>query len=224
MTINFTNESHQSDIAVSLLSLYDSLSASDKADFTRIVNRLLSVTFITKKREDARRDYYFIERHEALIRQYIKLAGWDLISDKGYEVYQVINTYGYNRLRLKLHESIIILLFRLCYEEKRRELTLSDNVVIRIQELQEKYAALKIRQQPIDKTSLRDTINLLKGFNIVDTLDRNVVDPDCRIIIYPSILFAVKVDDIKSIYDKLQTYSDEKKISSEEGEAYEGAN
>jgi 1,4-alpha-glucan branching enzyme len=58
----------------------------------------------------------------------------------------------------------------------------------------------------------------------VDTLDRNVVDPDCRIIIYPSILFAIKVDDIKNIYDKLQTYSDDKKISSEEGEVYEGAN
>jgi hypothetical protein len=224
MTINLTNESHQSDTTVSLLSLYDSLSASDKADFTRIINRLLSVTFITKQREDTRRDYYFIERHEALIRQYLKLAGWDLISDRSYEVYQAINIYGYNRLRLKLHESIIILLFRLCYEEKRRELTLSDNVIIRIQELQEKYAALKIRQQPIDKTSLRDTINLLKSFNIVDTLDRNVVDPDCRIIIYPSILFAIKVDDIKNIYDKLQTYSDDKKISSEEGEVYEGAN
>lgn len=194
---------------------YEALTAGQREDFRRIVNKLLAQTYITKRKEDQRRDYYFIERHESMIRGYLGMSGWDLIGDKGLGVYQAVNRDGFNRLQLRLQESIILLLVRLCYEEKRRELTLAENVVIRVREIQEKYAALQIRDKPIDKKGLRDAISLMKRFNLVEVLDRNSVDPDCRLVLLPSILLAVRVDDIRQVYEKLASY---RQAGSEAGE------
>ncbi|MBF7081628.1 DUF4194 domain-containing protein [Desulfallas sp. Bu1-1] len=180
----------------------------EREEFTRIVNKLLAVTFITRKNEEDRRDYYFIERNEGLFRDYLALAGWTLVADKSYGVYQVINEFAFNRLRLKLEESIILLIIRLCYEEKRKEINLADNIMLRVREIQEKYAALQIRKRPIDKKSLRETVALLKRFNILRPLDADATDPECRLEIFPTILFAVRVEDVRSIHDKLDTYRD----------------
>lgn len=191
---------------------YEKLNITEKNDFTRIVNKLLSLTFITRKKEDNRKDYYFIERHEELFRQYLSLAGWQLLSDKGQGVYQVINGFDYNRLQLKLEESIILLILRLCYEEKRKEVSMNELVMVRVDEIQEKYRALKIRKQPISKTSLRSTLNLLKRYNLIDNLDRDMVAPETRLIVFPSILMAVRVDSIRQVYEKLKGYSKEDEI------------
>lgn len=186
---------------------YEKFNATEKREFTRVLNKLLSVTFITRKKEDNRKDYYFIERNEELFRNYLKLAGWNLIGDKALGVYQVVNEFDYNRLQLKLEESILLLIIRLCYEEKRREISMNELVMIRVREIQEKYAALQIRDKPITKASLRSLLSLLKNFNLIDNLDRSLVDPDTRLIIYPSILLAVKVDTIRQVYEKLNNYS-----------------
>lgn len=197
---------------------YEKLNTTEKNEFTRITNKLLSLTFITRKKEDNRKDYYFIERHEELFRQYFALAGWQLLADKGQGVYQVINSAEYNRLQLKLEESIILLILRLCYEEKRKEVSMNDLVMVRVDEIQEKYRALKIRKQPISKTSLRSTLGLLKRHNLIDNLDRDMVAPETRLLVFPSILMAVRVDSIRQVYEKLKGYSreDEIDVSDEE--------
>jgi len=194
--------------AATTIRRWEGLSPREQEEFTRIVNKLLAVTFITRKNDEDRRDYYFIERNEALFRDYLKLAGWTLAADKSYGVYQVINEFAFNRLRLKLEESIILLIIRLCYEEKRKEINLADNIMLRVREIQEKYAALQIRKRPIDKKSLRETLALLKRFNIARPLDGDTTDPECRLEVFPTILFAVRVEDIRNIHDKLDTYRD----------------
>lgn len=186
--------------------IWAGLAPREQEDFTRIVNKLLACTFITRRSEDDRRDYYFIERHEALFRDYLKLAGWTLGADKAQGVFHVVNEFAYNRLRLRLEESIILLIIRLCYEEKRREITLTENIMLRTREIQEKYAALQIRTRPIDKKSLRETVALLKRHNILRVLDGDPTKPECRLEILPTILFAVRVEHIQQVHDKLATY------------------
>lgn len=203
----------------SVISRWEQLPPREQEDFTRIVNKLLATTFVTRKLEEDRRDYYFIERNEALFQGYLKLAGWRLASDKSCGVYQVLNEFAFNRLRLKLEESIILLIIRLCYEEKRQEISLAENIMLRVREIQEKYAALQIRKRPIDKKSLRETVALLKRFNIVRPLDPDTTGPDCRLEILPTILFAVRVEDIRQVHDKLETYRESGEDSQpEEGE------
>lgn len=188
---------------------WEALAPREREDFTRIVNKLLASTFVARKNDDDRRDFYFLERHEALFRGYLKLSGWNLNADRSYGVYQVVNDFAYNRLRLKLEESIILLIIRLCYEEKRREINLTANIMLRVREIQERYAALGIRKRPIEKKSLRETLALLKRHGVLRPLDGETTDPECRLEIFPTILFAVRVDDIRSVYDKLDTYREQ---------------
>lgn len=200
--------------------VYQQLSTAEKENFTRLANRLMARTFITRHNDEEKRDYYFIERYRELFAGYFKLSGWELVHDSTLGVFQLVNSYGYNRLNLRLEESIILLIIRLLYEKKRKEITLTRDVMITVQEIQENYAALGIRDKPITKGALRDTVGLLKRFNILDNLDRDVTDPDTRLKVYPTILFALRVDDIREVYQRLQQYGGGDAGENEE-EAYE---
>lgn len=182
------------------------MEVKDQDNFARVVQKLLGCTFITRKNEENKRDYYFIERNEELFRQYLKHAGWTLVGDRAYGVYQVMSDFSANRLHFRMEESIILLIIRLCYEEKRNEINLTDNICVKVRDIQDKYVALKIRAKPIDKKSLKEAISIFKRFNILRVLDGDVLDPDCRLEVYPTILFTVRVDDIRSVYDKLDSY------------------
>lgn len=197
---------------------YQALSSRDQEEFTRVLNKLLSVTFLTKRNEENKKDYYFIERNEELFNEYLRMSGWKLMPYKVFGVFGVMNEGGYNRLKLRLEESLIVLIIRLCYEEKRKEVNVTENISIRVGEIQEKYAALKIRNKPIDKKSLTDTLNLLKRFNILNNLDANITHPDCRLLIFPSILFAVRVDDISNLFELIDGFGSEKQSSEEDVE------
>lgn len=185
---------------------YDELNTTQKSDFSRIANKLLSICFLTKKKEDNKKDYYFIQTHKNLFSEYFMFINWELEIDEEFGVIHLNNQQDTNRRNFKLNESIILLILRILFQEKMQELSLANQVVIRIEEIQNRYNALKIRDKNLDKTTLRSTIRLFKNFNIVDPLDSDYALGDTRLIIYPTILLAVKVDDITKVYDKLSSY------------------
>lgn len=192
---------------MNLSETFQNLRNQEKEDFVRVANRLLSTTYLTRKNEQNKKDYYFLERHYELMREYFALSAWELIHDRSLGVFQLVNTYGFNREKLKMEESIILLLIRLCYEEKKRtELSLAENVLLTTRDIQERYLALKIREKPLDRKVIRETINMLKRHHILQNLDSDPADPDCRLEIFPSLLLAVRVDEIKELYDKLAAY------------------
>ena len=55
---------------------FEQMSVKERDEFARIVNKLLASTFITRRNEENKKDYYFIERNEELFRQYLRIAGW----------------------------------------------------------------------------------------------------------------------------------------------------
>lgn len=67
---------------------------------------------------------------------------------------QLTNPQNYNRLNMKLYESIILLILRILYDEKRRELSVSDEVIVNLGDIQDKYLSLQIREKMIDKTTM----------------------------------------------------------------------
>ena len=58
----------------------------------------------------------------------------------------------------------------------------------------------------MDKTTLRNAVSTMRRFQLVEVLDRELSNEDSRIIIYDSILMAVRVEDIKQVYEKLDNY------------------
>ena len=174
----------------------------DKDEFTRICNRLLSNCFICRRNETARGDYYFITRYKEKFTQYLAVTGYRL----EYGVVQLTNPLNYNRYNMKLFESVILLILRILYDEKKRELSASDEVIVNMGDIHEKFLSLKIRDKMMDKTTLRNAISTMRRFQLVEVLDRELSNEDSRLIIYDSILMAVRVEDIKLAYEKLENY------------------
>lgn len=178
----------------------------DKDEFSRICNRLLSNCFICKRNEAARADYYFIQKHREKFVQYLSVAGYRLEINEEYGVVQLTNPQNYNRYNMKLFESILLLILRILYDEKKRELSVSDEVIVNMGDVHEKFLSLKIRDKMMDKTTLRNAVSTMRRFQLVEVLDRELSNEDSRIIIYDSILMAVRVEDIKQVYEKLDNY------------------
>lgn len=112
-----------------------------------------------------------------------------------------------------------MLILRILYDEKRRELSVSDEVIVNVGDIHDIFLSLKIRDKMIDKTTFRNAISTLKRFQIIETLDSNLTDEDARIIIFDAILMAVRVEDIKTAYEKLEIYRKGGKDSEEADES-----
>lgn len=178
----------------------------DKDEFTRICNRLLSTCFICKKNEKTKGDYYFITKHKDKISDYLSVLGYRLEINEEYGVVQLTNPQNYNRYNMKLFESVVLLILRILYDEKKRELSISDEVIINVGDIHEKFLNLKIRDKMIDKTTLKNAISTMRRFQLIEVLDTDLSNEDARLIIYDSILMAVRVEDIKLAYEKLENY------------------
>ncbi|ETT45439.1 hypothetical protein BSK66_10035 [Paenibacillus odorifer] len=175
-----------------------------KEKFRVAANKLLNNCFIIKKKEDTRSDYIFIIQNKDLFIEYFDLLGYKIEINDIHGVVSLTSINGTGRLRMRKIESVILLIVRLLYIEKRKELSLNEDVVVLVDEIQQKYNMLKIDVKSyLDKTILKDTVRLLKRYNIISNLDTDVTMSDSRIKIFPSVLFAVPNDNITAMYDAI---------------------
>ena len=187
------------------MELFENMMQKDRDEFRRVMNKLMSVCFIVRKKESSRGDYYFILRHRPVFERYLDVLGYQLEINEEYGVIQLVNRENYNHIQLTLHESIILLILRILYDEKKRELSVTD-VVINIGDIQEKYLSLKIREEQINKKTMSDALRKFRRFNIVELLDKNMLEEDARVLILDSILMAVRVDDIRRVSEMMERY------------------
>ena len=186
--------------------LLEGMLQKDKDEFKRICNKLLSVCFLCKGNATNRTDYYFVLKHKEKFTEYLSVLGYRMEVNEEYGVIQLTNPQNYNRLNLKLFESIILLVLRILFDEKKRELSVSDEVIVNMGDIQDKFLSLKIRDKMIDKTTMRNTLHLFRRFQLIETLDRDLANEESRVLIYNTILLAVRVEDIKKAYEKLEIY------------------
>lgn len=187
------------------MDLFDGMLQKDKDEFRRVCNKLMSICFICKQNADTKSEYYFILRQKPVFERYLDILGYMLEINEEYGVIQLVNRENYNHVHLRLYDSIILLILRTLYDEKKRELSLTD-VVVNIGDIQEKYLSLKIREKQIDKTTMNNALRLFKRYNLIALLDKDLTQEDSRIVIYDSILMAVRVEDIKRVSDMIALY------------------
>ena len=92
-----------------------------------------------------------------------------------------------------------------------------------MEEIREKFAMLKIKSKPnLDKSMEKDFVKEFKKYNIIQNLDTDVNLADTRIVIYPSIIMAVTVENVNDYYEmtmqKLKEYAENKDIVSDNDE------
>lgn len=188
-------------------------SAAQKEKFRIAANKLLNQCFLLKKKEDTKKDYMFVKQNLEMFIPYFDLLGYDLKVNEDQGVIGLVNQFGTGRLELTKYESILLLILRLLYIEKRKELaTFSEEVTVLMEEVREKYDMLKIKAKPhMDKGMERNFVKLFRKYNLIQNLDTDVNQADARIIIYPSIIMAVTVESVNEFYEmteqKLKDYA-----------------
>ncbi len=196
-------------------------SVAQKEKFRIAANKLLNHCFLLKKREDTKKDYMFVKQNFEMFATYFELIGYDLKLNEDQGVIGVVNQFGTGRVELNKYESIMLLILRLLYIEKRKELaTFSEEVTVLMEEIREKYAMLKIKSKPnMDKGMEKNFIKVFKRYNIIQNLDTDVNQADARIVIYPSIIMAVTVENVNDYYEmtehKLKEYAVNKDVVSD---------
>ena len=188
-------------------------SVAQKEKFRIAANKLLNHCFLLKKREDTKKDYFFVKQNLELFVTYFDLLGYDVKMNEDQGVIGLVNQFSVGRVELSKYESIVLLILRLLYIEKRKELaTYSEEVTVLMEEIREKYAMLKIRTKPVmDKGMERNFVKLFRKYNLIQNLDTDVSQADARIVIYPSIIMAVTVENVNQYYEmteqKLKEYA-----------------
>ncbi|MDW7670353.1 MAG: DUF4194 domain-containing protein [Bacillota bacterium] len=175
-----------------------------KQKFQAAANKLLNHCFLVKRKEDNRKNYIFVQQYRELFNEYFDLLGYGVDINESNGVIALVNTSGTGRLRLNKVQSIFLLILRLLYIEKRKELSLNDDVVVLMDEIHQKYNMLQIdAKKHLDKTMLRGFITLFRRYHIVDKIDTDVTLSDTRLRIYPSVLLAVPNDGLNTVYDSV---------------------
>lgn len=177
--------------------------------FRQSANKLLNQCFILKKNKDTEADYRFIIANKLVFEEYMDLLGYELIIREDQGVITVNNQYGTGRVQFSKFESILLLIIRILYIEKMKEVSQIQDVIVLLEEIQEKYSMLTLPK--LSKSLMLNALRTFKRFNLIKNIDRlDTFDPGIRIQIYPSILFAVTASSLEDTYviaqDRLSDY------------------
>lgn len=166
-----------------------------------IANYLLNNCFLIGNVDSTREKYYYVINHEESFRRIFQPIGYTVVIHRNLRVVQLLNNHGTGRLSLKKYESIMLLIFRLMYVEKRESLSTSeDKVVVTVKEIKNEYEKLNLPRK-FDKVLLEDSLRNIKRYNLVQPLDK-LLDMDAKIQIYPSVMLAMPDTTISKAYEQ----------------------
>ena len=182
-----------------------------------IANYLLNNCFLMGTVDTTREKYYYVINHEESFRQIFLPIGYTLVIHRNLRVVQLINNHGSGRIALRKYESIILLIFRLLYVEKRESLsTNEDRIYATVEEIKNEYEKLNLPRK-FDRAFLEYSIRNIKRYNLVQVGDK-LVDMDAKIQIYPSVMLAMPDTNISKAYDETVKLLSQYENSEEEDE------
>lgn len=194
-----------------MLELYETFTNAQKNTFADICNKLLANTYLARDKRDNKEAYYFVVSYKDLFEEYFKLMNMELILNRDLGTITLSNTNSQTILKLKRDESIMLLIIRLLYHEKLKETSINTNVVATINELHAKYDMLEIKRK-INKTDLISMLRLFRKYNLIEPMG-DINNSSTQLIIFPTILEALKTDQIDAVYNTIN------KLCAEGGQA-----
>jgi len=187
--------------------LFEALTDKERQMFSETVNLLLGKTYLVYEKEEDRRYYRFVEKHQELFTRYLELARWSLQIQKADAVIQAYNMEERNRYQFNLQESVFLVILRLLYDEKRRELRPTQQVLVTGQEIQEKYMALQIRKRLPSREDTRHILRLFSSFSLLDLKKGHWKDPEAVYQLYPSLMLVLNTADLEKLVEWLREQS-----------------
>ena len=184
-----------------MLNVYETFNVTQQNQFRDTANKLLSNTFLCRDKKDNKENYYFLMSYKEVFDEFFKILGYEIVLDTTLGSVMLEGASASNTLKLKRDESIILLILRLLYHEKAKDASLNDNIICSVSDIHEKYDYLQIKRK-LNKTDLVASMRLFRKYNLVE-ITGDITTSTCRVVILPTILMAIKSEDVTSVYQTI---------------------
>ena len=176
--------------------------SSNKEKFIKISNKLLNSSFLLKSKN--REEYAFFEQNIKDFENLFEKIGYEIKVHNSQGIIQLLNKFEQsNKLKLKKYQSIILLLLRRIYIEKKSEVREDSEVNLTVTDLQQTYNSINdSSRKNLDITSLKDCLRLFKKYQLIDfkgSLNSMKVIDDVVIEILPTISLSLINEDFDTI-------------------------
>ncbi len=190
-----------------MLNVYETFNVTQQNQFRDTANKLLSNTFLCRDKRDNKESYYFLMSYKEVFDEFFKILGYEINLDTTLGTVMLEGASASNTLKLKRDESIILLILRLLYHEKAKDASLNDNIICSVADVHEKYDYLQIKRK-LNKTDLVSSMRLFRRYNLIE-ITGDITTSTCRIVILPTILMAIKSEDVTSVYQTIMHITNE---------------
>lgn len=210
---------------MSMDTLWNDFTSSEKDLFQRSCRKLLKQTFIVRdKDEENRKLYFFTAKRPEIFTQYFSFIGFDIVLDRENGVVMLRNCADFgengkiqaNRLALKKAESMVLCCLWTMYADRLKSGSLAQTIIVSMTDL--RFALEKFGlKEPLDKTVMMNILNLFSKYSLID-VNGKIGDPDCMIRLYASLQFALDSEEFKKFAE-----ATEKRMLTKDGERTEDA-
>ena len=207
---------------------YNNLYESEKQEFRRIANYLLSKTFVVRdvydkqaKKMITSSEFLFMEKYYDIFENYLSIAGWKLTKEPIEGLYWVENEFGQNKAKFDSFTTYILLALMITYEESAPITTLGNSVITTTYDIISKMQILGLITKKPSKEQFRIAFRRLEQFNIILRLNTSQDVELWKIMILPSIHHVIDYDKLRELCEYIPSFMKEKyeKSSSNEEEA-----
>ena len=190
-----------------MLVSYDNFNQTQKNNFQDVSNKLLTNTFLARDKENNRNDYYFLINYKDTFEEFFSILGYELKVDTQLGIAMLSGAAANNSIKLKRDETLVLLIIRILYHEKLKETSLNENISVNVEDIHTKYNYLEIKKR-INKTDLVGALRLFRRFNIIEVIG-DIQQSTARVIIYPTILYAINTENVSEVYETIEHIMDE---------------
>lgn len=207
---------------------YNNLYESEKQEFRRVANYLLSKTFVVRdvydkqaKKMITSSEYLFMEKYYDIFENYLSIAGWKLTKEPIEGIYWIENEFGQNKAKFDSFTTYILLALMITYEESAPITTLGNSVITTTYDIISKMQILGLITKKPSKEQFRIAFRRLEQFNIILRLNTSQDVELWKIMILPSIHHVIDYDKLRELCEYIPSFMKEKyeKSSSSEEEA-----
>ena len=164
-----------------------------------LANYLLNHCFVIGNLDSTREKYYLITNNEEELRTVFRPLGYSIVINRRLRVAQLVNLHGWGRIEFQKYETILLLLLRLLYVEKRETLAVSEQLVlVTVEEVEAEYNKLNLAKK-LDRRTLEAALRTFKKYNLALAIDR-LETSSARIQILSSVMLALPEQAITKAY------------------------
>ena len=186
--------------------IYTTLNETKKNALARLINKLLTENFIYGQIQDDRNDYYAILENREAIRDFLLMAGFELIHKDTQKIFYLYSETERNRIKLKKLETVLLLILRLEYYKKSKAIDANTNVSVDSYDVISELQNTGIVKGNLVKTDLIEALKTLKRNKLIN-FDVNQGEISNIIEIYPTVALIVTTDDIAALNARIESFT-----------------